>query len=736
MAEEFKDINYNLTLENDGQKSTSNYLLISVIGTLIIAGLYVISIHNFLLFHSLAESFSIVIACGIFMVVWNSRRFLENNFFLIIGIAFLFISSIDIIHTLAYKGIDIFPGHSTNLPTQLWIAGRYLQASTLFVAPFLMNRKLKIPLIYYTFIIITSLIFLSIFYWRNFPICYVDGVGLTEFKKISEYVISLILVGSLITLIKKRNEFDAYILKFLIASIIIFIFSELTFTLYHTSYGFFNMMGHQLRIISYYLIYQAIFVAGFQNPFNLLFRKLKKKEEILQFTRFSIDHADDLIIWMDSNGNIIDLNDTVCNKLKCKKDELIGSQFNRVCPNINFKEVMKLVTNDNNHEQIVLESSLSVNNHQNILVEVEISYLQYGDDYYYCAFARDITERKKTEAALYESEARFRNLADFAPVMIWMTNNDKSFSYCNKTMIEYTGKSCDELVGTGWTYGIFDEDKEKCWEEYSNAFDKKIPFTLEYRYKRFDGEYRWLLNTGVPRFTPDGNFLGFIGSSLDITERKEAIEQIQSSLKEKVILLKEIHHRVKNNLQVISSLFRLQSTYIKDTQAKEIFNESQNRVRSMALIHEKLYLSKNLTHVNFSDYVHELVTNLLTSYRFSSNTIELDIKIDNIELNVDLAVNLGLILNELISNSLKHAFPNGTPQYGEKCELKINLCSQCQSELILEVSDNGIGFPDNIDFKNTESLGMQLVNSLVDQYKGEIMVEKEKGTKFTVAFSF
>ena len=734
MSETSIDINYNLSLGIEAKNNPPNYILISVIGTLIIASLYIISSNNFLLFHSIAESFSIVIACGIFMVVWNSRKFLDNNYFLIIGIAYLFISVIDLLHTLSYKGINIFPGHSTNLPTQLWIAGRYIQAFTLFVAPFLMNKKLRISLIYFTFLSVTSLIFISIFYLKNFPVCYIDGIGLTEFKKISEYLISLILMGSLLTLIKKRNEFDAHILKFLIASIIIFIFSELTFTLYISSYGFYNMIGHQLRIISYYLIYRAIFVAGFQNPFNLLFRKLKKKEEILQFTRFSIDHADDLIIWMDSNGIITDINDTTCEKLKYNKEEIIGIPLIKLFRNINIEEVKKLIQQNQDHEPLTLESNLLIKGQQEISFEVEITKLEYGESFYYCAFARDITERKKAEAALHESEARFRNLADYAPVMIWMADIDKTCNYCNKTMLEFIGKSKDQMMENCWSNAIHPNDRDKYQSEFNKAFEIKIPLTMEYRFKRFDGVYRWLMDTGVPRFTPDGNFLGYIGSCLDITERKDAIEQIESSLKEKVILLKEIHHRVKNNLQVISSLFRLQSAYIKDKEACEIFNESQNRVKSMALIHEKLYLSKNLTHVNFSDYVHELVTNLLSSYKFYSNSIDLDISIDKIELNVDLAVNLGLILNELVSNSLKYAFPEGSGGEGDKCILQVKLYIAANSKLVLIVKDNGVGFPEGLDFRNTDSLGMQIVISLVSQCKADILLERKKGTKFTITF--
>ncbi|MDR3625753.1 MAG: sensor histidine kinase, partial [Ignavibacteriaceae bacterium] len=211
-------------------------------------------------------------------------------------------------------------------------------------------------------------------------------------------------------------------------------------------------------------------------------------------------------------------------------------------------------------------------------------------------------------------------------------------------------------------------------------------------------------------------------------------EQLENSLKEKVVLLKEIHHRVKNNLQVISSLFNLQSDFIHDEEAKEIFQESQNRVKSMALLHEKLYLSKNSSYINFSDYLRDLITNLFNSYRYKLNTINLELNIEDLEMNVDTAVYLGLIVNELVSNSFKHAFPEGKGFDDSKSRLAIYLTNLGGNKYTIIVKDNGCGFPKNLDFRNTNSLGMQLVNSLVDQIKGTIELKREFGTELTVTF--
>jgi PAS domain S-box-containing protein len=216
----------------------------------------------------------------------------------------------------------------------------------------------------------------------------------------------------------------------------------------------------------------------------------------------------------------------------------------------------------------------------------------------------------------------------------------------------------------------------------------------------------------------------------DITERKLAEDKIKASLREKEVLLKEVHHRVKNNLQVISSLLNLQSRYVKDTEALEMFKESQTRVRSMALIHEKLYQSEDLARIDIAGYIRDLTTSLFHSYGASAATIKVKTDVHDILLDINTAIPCGLIINELVSNSLNHAFPDGR---GGK--LVIELRSHKDKHCSLIISDNGIGFPEDIDFRNTESLGMQLVITLVEQLDGTIELDRSKGTEFRIRFS-
>jgi two-component sensor histidine kinase/CBS domain-containing protein len=219
----------------------------------------------------------------------------------------------------------------------------------------------------------------------------------------------------------------------------------------------------------------------------------------------------------------------------------------------------------------------------------------------------------------------------------------------------------------------------------------------------------------------------------ELKERRRTEEQLKLSLKEKEVLLKEIHHRVKNNLQVISSVLRLQSDYIKDDRVLTLFKDSQNRIRSMALIHEKLHQSNNLLKINFDEYIRDLADNLLRSYAANSQSATLSTEAIDVWLNIDTAIPCGLIINELVSNALKHAFP--APKLEN--QIFIKLSPMDDNRYTLAVQDNGIGFPPDVDFRNTESLGLELVCIFTEQLEGEIECEQTNGagTTFTIKFS-
>jgi PAS domain S-box-containing protein len=214
---------------------------------------------------------------------------------------------------------------------------------------------------------------------------------------------------------------------------------------------------------------------------------------------------------------------------------------------------------------------------------------------------------------------------------------------------------------------------------------------------------------------------------IKLTEITAKNEFLKKSLKEQEILLREIHHRVNNNMQIISSLLSLQSTQVKDERDLDLFIDSLNRVKSMAKVHERLYQSDDLSSIKFAEYGSSMLTDLFSSHR-TSPSIRLNMDIEDVSFNMETAIPCGLIINELVSNSLKYAFPNG------KGEITVSLMHYNENKFSLIIKDNGIGIPEDIDIKTTESLGFRLTNNLTQQLEGKILLDRSKGTKFTIIF--
>lgn len=314
-----------------------------------------------------------------------------------------------------------------------------------------------------------------------------------------------------------------------------------------------------------------------------------------------------------------------------------------------------------------------------------------------------------------------RNMQD----ILLVTDRDGAIRLCNystQVLLSYSeeelvGRSVERLLGEE----LFTAAQLEEWvsQEENNSVDTVL-----------------LTRTGtaIPVLLSSALFLsrdeeeeGFIFTAIDIAERKQAEGQLRTSLEEKELLLKEIHHRVKNNLQVISSLLSLQTRNIRDEAALEMFADSQNRIRSMALIHEKLYQSEDLARVDFASYIETLVAHLFQSYQVRSQRVRLVLEVENLYLGIDKAIPCGLIINELVSNALKHAFPED-----REGSMKIRLAQVGAERFMVAVSDDGVGFPEGVDHRTTETLGLKLVNILVRQLNGEIELKSEGGTEFAI----
>ena len=411
-------------------------------------GLYLIKLHSYVLFHSLVEMFSVIIAVGIFVLAWNARRYLENGYFLFVGIAFLFIGATDLIHALAYKGMGVFPEYDANLPTQLWIAARYLQGLSFLAAPFFLDRRLKTPLVVLSGgTAVLTLLFLSIFFWNIFPACFVEGSGLTPFKVVSEYVITLLLLASIPLLLKKKEHLDAQVRKLIIASILVTVASEMSFTLYQDVYGFFNALGHFLKVIAFFLIYKAVIVTGFKRPFDLLFRDLKTRQDELHeseeryrslFESMLNGMAHCRMVF-DGEGRPVDFIYLSVNKafeqLTGLKD-VAGKSVTGVIPfireqNPELLETYGRVAVTGKSEEIELWLKP---------LDMWLHILVYSQQKgYFVALFENITVRKKAEEALKESESQIRLLLNSTAEAIYGIDLQGRCTFANPSCIRILG---------------------------------------------------------------------------------------------------------------------------------------------------------------------------------------------------------------------------------------------------------------------------------------------------------
>ena len=247
--------------------------------TLISIGFIIANYFNFLLFHIAVELFSVVISFTTFLIAWNTRKISEKNYFLFLGIAYLFVGILDLTHTMAYKGMGIFKDYGANLSIQLWIGARYLESISLAIAPIFFKKRLRVETAFVVYFLICTMIFLSIFVWPIFPDCYVEGKGLTFFKKVSEYIICFILVGGGIVLHKNQQYLNKYTFKLIMFAIFTTMCAEIAFTFYVSVYGLSNVIGHFFKIISFYFIYKAVIVNTLTNPYNTLFKDLFETKE-------------------------------------------------------------------------------------------------------------------------------------------------------------------------------------------------------------------------------------------------------------------------------------------------------------------------------------------------------------------------------------------------------------------------------------------------------------------------
>jgi PAS domain S-box-containing protein len=455
----------------------------------------------------------------------------------------------------------------------------------------------------------------------------------------------------------------------------------------------------------------------------------KKLKEEANF-RLLYDRAPIAYQSLDIDGYLLEVNETWLEKMGYSREDVIGKWFGDFLAPESveiFKENFPRFKQEGEIFDVTFHMSRSDGSKIIVSFDGKIGYDRLGNfKQTHCIF-QDITEQKKAQKALKESEQYYKTIFENTGTATIIVEADNTISLVNTEFEKLYGRSKEDIVGKRKWHEFVSEEYLPMMKEYHatrRINPETVPRNYEFDFIDASGKLKNIFTT-IAIIPGTGKSLV---SLQDITDGKDAEKQLKTSLNEKDMLLREIHHRVKNNLQIISSLLNLQSRYIDDKGALDVFTESQNRVRSMAIIHEKLYNSQSMSSIDFGDYITDLTDSLFYNYRVDPSRIVLNKKMDKIFFDVDTAIPCGLIINELITNCLKHAFPgdnNGT--------INIELMKE-GSNYHLNISDDGVGFPDNIDYKNTESLGLQLVNNLVNQIDGTLDLDGKDGTSFKIVF--
>jgi PAS domain S-box-containing protein len=346
------------------------------------------------------------------------------------------------------------------------------------------------------------------------------------------------------------------------------------------------------------------------------------------------------------------------------------------------------------------------------------------------SFSRDITEKKRAEAELKETKDYLEKLLSYAnaPIIVW--DPDNRITSFNHAFERLTGWRAETVLGQDLQILFPDASREESLAKIGRTLEGEQWESVEIPILQRSGGVRLVLWNSANIYGQGGRTLrATIAQGQDITERKEAEQKLKASLDEKEVLLKEIHHRVKNNLQIIASMLSLQLESIKEEADRVQLLESQNRVGTLALIHEKLYGSEDLARIPFDRYIADLASSLLRSYRELAPHVELDLDLEEVHLGIGTSIPLSLILHELVSNTMKHAFRERA-----KGRLAIGLRRLGKDRYQMTVLDDGIGLPEDLDVEGVKSLGFQLVSVLARQIGAEVQIRRQGGTEFRLTF--
>ncbi len=496
-----------------------------------LVGLYLTSLYNYLLFHSLAEIFSILIGFTIFLIVWNSKRHIKNPYLLFIGIAYFFISALDLAHTLSYQGMPLFTDYDY-YAKQLWIVARYLEALSL-CSGFLLfasRKNLSAKQVFLRYFIISAILLSSIFCWKIFPPYFIKGTSLTAFKKISEYIISSILLINIYLLYRNRQYFGTKVFRFLVCAITCAIISKSAFTFYISTYGLSNLIGHFFKIFSVYFIYEAIIVTCITHPYELLFRELKKSEcslteaqRIAQLGNWEWEITDNTLIWSDEVYRVLGL--------RPQESKATYKLFlNSVHPDDHeeINKAVKLALASEKDYDLELRIILPDKRERFIHEKAKVFFDTHHKPIRMLGTIQDITDRKKADGELFASRNMLKLILDTIPVRVFWKNRDLNYLGCNLKFAKDAGlQTPDEIIDKN--------DFQLPWHKNANIFQKDDRGVIDNATERInfeeelinqDDETFWLKSSKIPLKDQDGKVYGILGCYEDITLRKKTEDKL------------------------------------------------------------------------------------------------------------------------------------------------------------------------------------------------------------------
>ena len=490
-------------------------------------GVIYIGFTNYLLFHCIIELFSILIAFMIFLIIIKTNKFENSQLpFTILCIAYGFIGCFDLLHTLAYTGMGVFPEYSHNLSTQLWIIPRYFESISLLLSCILFNKRVKIVPVFCVYLVASVILLASVFWWGIFPECYVEGSGLTAFKKISEYIISAILTIGVLILFLHRKKVSAKIFWFLVFSTITTIFSEISFVFYIQLYGLLNILGHIFKLISFYLIYKAIVESSLLNPYFELQYNKKKEQELLEILDASTCGS-----W------IADLRNGIV-KYSPQWQKILGVE------NILFEDRPRYIENlvhpedrqntisahnsalEGKRAKYKTEYRIKTLNEEYIwvLFQAKVFYSEAGVPIKVYGTCTDITDSKQVEEKLRESENKYRTMIETAGEGIVMAKPEGNYYFVNQRMVDMRGYPIDEILGKSSIDFSWPDWHPQVMQSRRELHQGDV-IRGEFRFLRKDGSEFWTAYNATPVFSQAGEHVANFAMHTDITEHKRVEEE-------------------------------------------------------------------------------------------------------------------------------------------------------------------------------------------------------------------